>query len=465
MVHTYEDIIYTKQDGVSTVSINRPWVLNAFRPRTIDEMIEAFHDAWYDDSIGVVVLTGEQGNFCTGGDQKIRGHGGYEDESGTPRLQVRNLHRMIREIPKPVIAKVDGYAIGGGHVLHVICDLTLASERAIFGQTGPKVGSFDAGSTAAEVARGADVIITMVPDTPDVEQVLFGPAGVAEGLAPGKTVVDMSSISPIQTKVFASRYALGCDYLDAPVSGGQIGARNGALTIMVGGSEEVFARVKPIFDSMGKNITLSGQERRWPDLQGCQPDHRRPQHRGSGRSAALRVEGGRRPFEGAPGAPRGLRGVSGARGARRAHDQADVRAGVPGRAASEGSEPRPLRRASARRGTPQYRHGAGAVQHMQRDGGQQVRPLGHGTRPRAARRSRAGLKLASDLRGDTAVSRGAQPSPAQPGALRPKLQDIAQKHTFRPRVPSLGNGKAFASPPLPRSPAVNQRAHTSTHVC
>jgi naphthoate synthase len=153
MPHVYADIIYTKQDGIATVSINRPRVLNAFRPRTIDEMLEAFHDAWYDDTIGVVVLTGEQGNFCTGGDQKIRGHGGYEDESGTPRLQVRNLHRVIREIPKPVIAKVDGYAIGGGQVLHVLCDLTLASERAIFGQTGPKVGSFDAGFGAMYLAR------------------------------------------------------------------------------------------------------------------------------------------------------------------------------------------------------------------------------------------------------------------------------------------------------------------------
>ena len=153
MAQTYQDIIYTKLEGVATISMNRPQVLNAFRPRTVDEMLDAFQDAWYDDGIGVVVLTGEQGHFCTGGDQKVRGHGGYEDESGKPRLQVRNLHRIIREIPKPVIAKVDGYAIGGGHVLHVICDLTLASERAIFGQTGPKVGSFDAGFGAMYLAR------------------------------------------------------------------------------------------------------------------------------------------------------------------------------------------------------------------------------------------------------------------------------------------------------------------------
>src|ERR687887_1576064 len=152
-MQSFDDIIYTKQDGIATISINRPWVLNAFRPRTIDEMMAAFHDAWYDDSIGVVVLTGEQGNFCTGGDQKIRGQGGYQDEEGTPRLQVRNLHRMIREIPKPVIAKVDGYAVGGGHVLHVLCDLTIASDRAVFGQVGPKVGSFDAGFGTGYLAR------------------------------------------------------------------------------------------------------------------------------------------------------------------------------------------------------------------------------------------------------------------------------------------------------------------------
>lgn len=149
----FTDILYTTQDGVATISINRPWVLNAFRPRTVDEMIAAFEAAWYDEEIGVVVLTGEQGHFCTGGDQKLRGQGGYQDEEGTPRLQVRHLHRMIREIPKPVIAKVDGYAIGGGHVLHVLCDLTIASERARFGQTGPKVGSFDAGFGAMYLAR------------------------------------------------------------------------------------------------------------------------------------------------------------------------------------------------------------------------------------------------------------------------------------------------------------------------
>lgn len=150
----FQDVIYDKTDGVATVTINRPQVYNAFRPRTIDEMIAAFQDAWHDEAIGVIVLTGAEGNFCTGGDQKIRGEGGYlDDESGAPRLHVREFQRVIREVPKPVIAAVDGYAVGGGHVLHLICDLTLCSERAQFGQTGPKVGSFDAGFGSILLAR------------------------------------------------------------------------------------------------------------------------------------------------------------------------------------------------------------------------------------------------------------------------------------------------------------------------
>lgn len=149
----YQDIFYDKKDGVAKVTINRPQVLNAFRPKTIDEMRAAFQDAWDDEHVGVVVLTGAKGNFCVGGDVKVRGEGGYDDESGSPRLNVTHLHRLIREIPKPVIAMVDGYAIGGGHVLHVLCDLTIASERAVFGQIGPKFGSFDAGFGAIYLAR------------------------------------------------------------------------------------------------------------------------------------------------------------------------------------------------------------------------------------------------------------------------------------------------------------------------
>ena len=149
----FKDILYEKKDGVAFVRINRPEVLNAFRPLTVDEMRQAFSEAWYDPEVGVVVLTGTNGNFCSGGDVSLRGEGGYEDSSGTPRLQVTLLHRLIREIPKPVIAMVDGYAIGGGHVLHVLCDLTVASSRAVFGQVGPKYGSFDGGFGAIYLAR------------------------------------------------------------------------------------------------------------------------------------------------------------------------------------------------------------------------------------------------------------------------------------------------------------------------
>ena len=154
MIEPFNDIFYDKTDGVATVTINRPQVLNAFRPRTIDEMIAAFNDAWHDESIGAIVLTGAEGNFCTGGDQKIRGDGGYvDDQSGAPRLHVREFHRVMREVPKPVIAAVEGYAVGGGHILHMLCDLTLCSDRAKFGQTGPKVGSFDAGFGTIYLAR------------------------------------------------------------------------------------------------------------------------------------------------------------------------------------------------------------------------------------------------------------------------------------------------------------------------
>ena len=152
METNFEDVVYSKRDNIAWVSIKRPRVLNAFRPLTIDEMCAVFRDAWDDCDIGVVVLGGS-GHFCVGGDVKLRGESGYKDTMGRERLSVTHLHRMIREIPKPVIAMVDGYAIGGGHVLHVLCDLTLASTRAIFGQIGPKYGSFDGGFGAIYLAR------------------------------------------------------------------------------------------------------------------------------------------------------------------------------------------------------------------------------------------------------------------------------------------------------------------------
>ncbi len=155
----FEDILYHKADGMAKITINRPQVRNAFRPKTISEMIAAFSDAREDIEIGVVLLTGAGPTtdgkyaFCAGGDQKVRGDGGYIAESGVPRLNVLDLQRLIRTMPQPVIALVAGYAIGGGHVLHVVCDLTIAADNAIFGQTGPMVGSFDGGFGASYLAR------------------------------------------------------------------------------------------------------------------------------------------------------------------------------------------------------------------------------------------------------------------------------------------------------------------------
>ena len=159
-VKEYSDITYHKADGMARIAFNRPEVRNAFRPQTIDQMIEAFREVWMDDAIGVVLLTGNGPSpkdgvhsFCAGGDQKVRGHAGYIDDKGMARLNVLELQRIIRTIPKPVIALVAGYAIGGGHVLHVICDLTIAAHNAVFGQTGPIVGSFDGGLGSSYLAR------------------------------------------------------------------------------------------------------------------------------------------------------------------------------------------------------------------------------------------------------------------------------------------------------------------------
>ncbi len=150
----YEDIIYETGERIAKITINRPEVRNAFRPLTVEELSAAFKQAEEDPQIGVVILTGAGTKaFCSGGDQKVRGEGGYLDAQGVPRLNVLTLQRQIRLLPKPVIAMVAGYAIGGGHVLHVICDLTIAADNAIFGQTGPKVGSFDAGYGATYLAR------------------------------------------------------------------------------------------------------------------------------------------------------------------------------------------------------------------------------------------------------------------------------------------------------------------------
>ncbi len=150
----FRDILYDKAEGIAKITINRPEVRNAFRPLTVKEMIAALQDARLDESIGVIILTGAGDKaFCSGGDQKIRGDAGYKDESGQHHLNVLDFQKDIRACPKPIIAMVAGYAIGGGHVLHVMCDLTIAAENAIFGQTGPKVGSFDGGFGASYLAR------------------------------------------------------------------------------------------------------------------------------------------------------------------------------------------------------------------------------------------------------------------------------------------------------------------------
>lgn len=150
----YSDILYATAGGIGKITINRPEVRNAFRPKTIFELSAAFEAARDDPGIGVIILTGQGTEaFCAGGDQRVRGDDGYLDEAGVGRLNVLDLQVQIRRLPKPVIAMVAGYAIGGGHVLHVVCDLTIAADNARFGQTGPRVGSFDGGYGAGLLAR------------------------------------------------------------------------------------------------------------------------------------------------------------------------------------------------------------------------------------------------------------------------------------------------------------------------
>lgn len=150
----FDDILFQFYKGIAKISINRPEVHNAFRPKTVFELSEAFELARQNTDVGVVILTGEGGKaFCSGGDQRVRDKGGYVGKDGVPRLNILDVQRQIRSLPKPVIAMVAGWAIGGGHVLHVVCDLTIAAENARFGQTGPKVGSFDGGFGASYLAR------------------------------------------------------------------------------------------------------------------------------------------------------------------------------------------------------------------------------------------------------------------------------------------------------------------------
>lgn len=153
-IKAYEDILFEYFEGIAKITINRPEVRNAFRPKTVCEMVDAMNICKDDPQIGVVVFTGAGDKaFCSGGDMHVKGRGGYVGNDGVPRLNILEVQKQIRSIPKPVIAMVNGYAIGGGHVLHLVCDLSIASENAIFGQTGPRVGSFDAGFGASYLAR------------------------------------------------------------------------------------------------------------------------------------------------------------------------------------------------------------------------------------------------------------------------------------------------------------------------
>ena len=153
-VREYQDIKFQKAEGIGRIAINRPEVRNAFRPQTVIELIDAFARSREDREIGVTILTGEGGEaFCSGGDQRVRGDKGYVGDDGVPRLNVLDLQKLIRSLPKPVIAMVAGYSIGGGNVLQVVCDLAIAADNAVFGQTGPRVGSFDGGLGASYLAR------------------------------------------------------------------------------------------------------------------------------------------------------------------------------------------------------------------------------------------------------------------------------------------------------------------------
>ncbi|PKP09284.1 MAG: 1,4-dihydroxy-2-naphthoyl-CoA synthase [Bacteroidetes bacterium HGW-Bacteroidetes-4] len=153
-IKQYEDIKFEYFEGIAKITINRPEVRNAFRPETTKELSDAFFICREDPNIGVVVLTGEGDKaFCSGGDQRVKGRAGYVGKDGVPRLNILDVQKQIRTLPKPVVAMVNGYAIGGGHVLHVMCDISIASENAIFGQTGPRVGSFDGGFGSSYLAR------------------------------------------------------------------------------------------------------------------------------------------------------------------------------------------------------------------------------------------------------------------------------------------------------------------------
>ena len=273
-------------------------------------------------------------------------------------------------------APMAGHLLKAGHTVFVH---TRSKVPAAVAEAGAK-----ACASGKAVAEAADIVITMVPDTPDVEAVLFGEDGVAAGLSKGKIVVDMSSISPIATKDFAKKInALGCDYLDAPVSGGEVGAKNATLSIMVGGDEAVFARAKPVFEPMGKNITLVGGN---GDGQTCKVANQivvALTIEAVAEAPAVRRQGRRRPGQGAPGADGRPGHLAHPGSAWRAHDQAHLRPGLPHRAAPEGPEPGAVQRARDRGVAAEHGQRAGAVQCLHGPWRQGLGPFGDGARARA----------------------------------------------------------------------------------
>ncbi len=249
--------------------------------------------------------------------------------------------------------------------------------------------------TLKAVAEAAETIIIMVPDTPDVQDVLFSPDGVAAGLKPGKTVIDMSSISPIETKAFAAEIMQkGCDYLDAPVSGGEVGAKAASLTIMVGGTPSAFDRVKPLFELMGKNITLVGEVGAGQTTKVANQIIVALTIEAVGEALLFASKAGADPGQGARGADGRVRFLAHPRSAWRAHDQAHLRPRLPHRAAPEGSEPRLVRRPGAQPLAAQYRDDAGAVQRRRRIGRQGLGPFRSGAGARTPRPAPGGKGVA-----------------------------------------------------------------------
>ncbi len=262
-VREYSDITYQKADGMARIAFNRPEVRNAFRPQTIDEMIDAFRHVWMDQEVGVILLTGNGPSpkdgvhaFCAGGDQRVRGHGGYVGGDRVPRLNVLELQRIIRTMPKVVIALVNGYAIGGGHVLHVVCDLSLASENAIFGQTGPIVGSFDAGYGSATLARivgqkkAREIWYLCRQYTAREAEVM----GMVNKVVP--TVADLEAEGVIWAQEILSKSPIAIRFLKAAMNADMDGQTG--LQVLAGDSTMLFYMTEE--GSEGKNAFLDGRQ-------------------------------------------------------------------------------------------------------------------------------------------------------------------------------------------------------------